>query len=188
MRKFLLVVIIIAVALGNTACSNTTTTNSLSSWKVGTKIDEKWEHIPKIIFNDDGSLKNREEVTQILFGVETNSIIVKIPYTIITPGTKRIDVTPDEVKLYSPDHDLFQKLESGELVESIRLWMPFVDKNGEIWCWEFVCKSDYSTHNRIENAGPNMVIHTNIGHGIAPWKLTPTTFAFIVSSDFVNRL
>ena len=188
MRKFFLIVMVLVVALSTTACSITNQIgppkdDGKTYWRVGSNIDVNWEHAPKAVYNEDGSFKNRGEVTELLFLVKPKWSVVPISYQVAEPNTQYLEISDNGVTVYVAEPDLLEKLENDEQIESIRLWMPFVDKNDEIWCWEFVLTSDYryGASNLIQYPGPDQTLHTGIENSILPWKPGPLCFGFVLT-------
>lgn len=190
MRKVLLIVLMMLGMVLISACSSPENMDKPGSdgknyWVIGkARIDQEWDHAPRNIYNDDGSFKNRGEVFNALFGMDPDRIIDKISYQLVKPGTKRLEVTENPHTVYIADYDLFLKLEAGEQIESIRLWLPFIDRSNEVWCWEFVCKSDYSIANLIQKPGAPQELSVDVVNGDMYWEPGPYIFDFTLSDSY----
>lgn len=184
MRKFFLIIMVLAVAISATACSSTKPKNDGKTyWRIGNNIDTNWEHAPKAVYRDNGRFKRMGDVVESLFLVEPGWNVVKIDYQVAEPNAKYLEIADNGVIVYVAEPDLLERLEAGEKIESIKLWMPFVDQNDEIWCWEFVLTSDYryGDRNLIQYPGPNQTLHVILNGADMSWEPGPLCFGFILT-------
>ncbi|MGI6612182.1 MAG: hypothetical protein ACOX0Z_01215 [Candidatus Nanosyncoccaceae bacterium] len=146
------------------------------------KKDENWEHAPNLAYNEDGSFKKDVEVFAAMFGTKSNAGIADVSFELIHPGTKQIKINTEGISVFIPDYDAFDEYASGYLVDKMRLWVVFVDRNNEIWYWEYIGKKGIPYGLNISYPGPYQELTVIIAATHNQWKPGIHTINFILST------
>lgn len=189
MRKYFLFMVLIATVLTSSGCANSTTTDpgtaiAKTYWTIDeAHIDREFEHAPKVTYNADGSLMTVFEAVGVLFGELSHDKRIYAPYEVVTPGSKQLEVNPEGVKIYFPDQDDYKRYESGEQIESLRMWIVFLDKEDEVWCWEYIgYPSSSRTPFNIKYPGPNLKLSVLANAWSSTWVPGNYRVAFLLAT------
>ena len=99
-------------------------------------IDREFSCTPKITYqkNSDEYLSSNEIAT-ILFGVTDPNRGSPVEYTIVSPDTTKLEVADDRFIVYLANYD--PTIPFDAKIHNPVVWLPFIDNNGVVRCWEF---------------------------------------------------
>lgn len=194
MRRLFLVLLIAFLLIAATGCTGKTIAGSSGAttetagkiyWTINeNRIDHYFEHAPKNTYNQDGSFKSVEEVATLLFDyTHEKSFRLTFPFTVVPKGATKLEIPKIGVAAYIPDEDAFKLYESGKAPESMRLWLVFLDKNDEAWCWEYVGYDGWGGLFDITNPGSNQVLKIKAIALRNTWSPDSKLISFLLVSD-----
>lgn len=113
----------------------------------GSRIDSNWEHVPIALKESD--LLTPGRAASFLFGT-SKGVVEGVPLP--SQSYHGIYILRENKTFYIDDLQKFEAFGGGLAaeVDSIVVWYPFIDTNGEAWAWEYTLTKSNSGNRLVE--------------------------------------